>query len=129
MASMGARELGGASAVDIYWVGSAADSKGLAVVMHLFYAMAGKVPMFIEGEKVLVEAGTGEVEVELPRPFGRIRLFYTGHPEPLTMPRYLSAVKRVTVREVWCLSGRTFLPGCWSGLPEDRLETWRDSLS
>jgi len=36
LASMGARELGGASAVDIYWVGSAADSKGLAVVMHLF---------------------------------------------------------------------------------------------
>lgn len=90
--------MGGASAVDIYWIGSAADSKGLAVVMHLFYAMVGRVPMFIDGEKVLVEAGTGEVEVEFPRPFGRIRLFYTGHPEPLTMPRYLGAVKRVTVR-------------------------------
>lgn len=98
LASMGARGLGGASAVDIYWVGSAADSKGLAVVMHLFYAIAGKVPMFIDGERVLIEAGSGGVEVELPEPFGRIRLFYTGHPEPLTIPRYLSAVKRVTVR-------------------------------
>lgn len=85
-------------AIDIYWVGSASDSKGLAVVMHLFHALIGKVPMYLGGTWTLVNAGSGIVEVEFPDPIGKLNLYYTGHPEPITLPRYVRIKDRVTVR-------------------------------
>ncbi len=85
-------------AIDISWVGSAADSKGFAVIVHVFYAVTGKVPMYIGGEEKLVEAGTGTLQVEFPPPIGKVKVFYTGHPEPVTIPQYLSVKDRVTLR-------------------------------
>lgn len=73
-------------AIDISWVGSAADSKGFAVIVHVFYAVTGKVPMYIGGEEKLVDAGTGTMQVEFPPPIGKVKVFYTGHPEPATIP-------------------------------------------
>lgn len=90
-------ELGGADKIRIHWVGSAADSKGLAVIMHLLYAMTGRVPMYIEGKEILVEAGSGKEEVIYPEPIGKAYSYYTGHPEPVTIPRYLE-VKTVEVK-------------------------------
>lgn len=92
------RGLGEVESIDIYWVGSAADSRGLAVVMHLFHSLIGKVPMFINGSLTYVDAGSGDVEVDFPKPIGRVKLYYTGHPEPLTIPRYIRVKGRVTVR-------------------------------
>ncbi len=98
LALRGARKLGRVKGVDIYWVGSAADSKGLAVVMHLFHALIGKVPMYINGSITYVDAGSGGALVEFPEPIGRLKLYYTGHPEPLTIPKIISPIERVTVR-------------------------------
>ncbi len=98
LALHGARRLSSVRAIDIYWVGSAADSRGLAVVMHLFHALMGRVPMYINGGKTYVEAGSGGVPVSFPEPIGRLKLYYTGHPEPITLPRYISVSERVTVR-------------------------------
>jgi len=91
-------ELREVDSIDIYWVGSAADSRGLAVVMHLFHSLIGKVPMYINGSRVYVEAGSGAVAVEFPKPIGRVKLYYTGHPEPITLPKYVNVRNRVTVR-------------------------------
>ncbi|MDM7275942.1 MAG: saccharopine dehydrogenase NADP-binding domain-containing protein [Thermoprotei archaeon] len=98
LALHGSKLVGEVEAIDIYWVGSAADSKGLAVVMHLFHALIGKVPMYLGGLWTLVDAGSGEVEVSFPDPIGRLKLYYTGHPEPATIPRYVKVRDRVTVR-------------------------------
>lgn len=98
LALQGTRKLGAIEGIDIYWVGSAADSKGLAVVMHLFHALIGEVPMYINGSLTYVTAGSGEVLVEFPEPIGKLKLYYTGHPEPITIPRVIPSVRRVTVR-------------------------------
>lgn len=98
LAKLGSRELGLLDSIDIYWVGSAADSRGLAVVMHLFHALIGEVPMFLDGKLVNVKAGDNGVYVEFPEPIGGVKLYYTGHPEPLTIPRYLNVKNRVIVK-------------------------------
>ncbi len=98
LAKLGSRELDPPDFIDINWVGSAADSRGLAVIMHLFHALIGEVPMFMDGRLVNVKAGGNGVYVEFPEPIGRVKLYYTGHPEPLTIPRYLSVKDRVIVR-------------------------------
>lgn len=33
-----------------------------------------------------------------PPPIGKVKVFYTGHPEPITIPRYISVRDRVTLR-------------------------------
>jgi saccharopine dehydrogenase-like NADP-dependent oxidoreductase len=91
-------EIGGdAEAVDIWWFGSAADSKGLAVVMHLFYALTGDVPMYLGGRLTKVKAGSSPAYTEFPH-IGRLKLYYAGHPEPLTIPRSIRVLDRVTLR-------------------------------
>jgi len=98
LAKMGSYELGGeVDYIDIGWFGSAADSKGLAVVMHLFYALTGDVPMYLDGRIAMVKAGASPRSFEFPT-VGRLKLYYTGHPEPLTIPRYIGVSQRVTVR-------------------------------
>ncbi|MER3602245.1 MAG: hypothetical protein C4339_05960 [Nitrososphaerota archaeon] len=90
--------LGGAAQVRVHWVGSAADSRGLAVIMHLLYAITGRVPMYLEGRRSLVEAGSGKEEVLFPEPIGRAFTYYTGHPEPVTLPLYLRGLSSVEVK-------------------------------
>ncbi|RLG50198.1 MAG: hypothetical protein DRN96_08325 [Thermoproteota archaeon] len=97
LAAKGHRELDSCRSIDISWVGSAADSKGLAVVMHVFHACTGKVPMYLDGELKEVEAGSGKEPKLFPKPFGEVKVFYTGHPEPVTIPKHLK-VERVTLK-------------------------------
>jgi len=91
-------EVGGdVDAVDIWWFGSAADSRGLAVVMHLFYALTGDVPMYLRGRLTRVKAGSSPGYSNFPI-VGNLKLYYTGHPEPVTIPRSMHVSERVTVR-------------------------------
>ncbi len=98
MAKYAYKRLGRAKAVKVCWAGSAADSKGLAVIMHLLYAITGYVPMYMEGEQVLVRAGSGEERVNLPPPIGDVTVSYTGHPEPVTLPSYLAGLSSAEVK-------------------------------
>ncbi len=91
-------KLGKANKIRIFWVGSAADSKGLAVIMHLLYAITGKVPMFKDGKEILVNAGNGREMVIFPDPIKEAYCYYTGHPEPVTLPMYLKGLNDVEVK-------------------------------
>lgn len=84
--------------VNIAWVGSAADARGLAVILHVLHAVTGNVPMYINGELTYVPALQSELAIEFPDPIGKVRVFYTGHPEPITIPKYLRNVRSVVVR-------------------------------
>ncbi len=83
--------------IHIAWTGSASDSKGLAVIMHVFYASTGKVPTWLDGRLAEVKASTGWETVEFPPPLGKVRVAHCGHPEPLTIPRYIKA-RTVTIK-------------------------------
>ena len=91
LAKRGAEELDEVEEIKISWAGGAADSTGLAVIMHVFYAIAGKVLTYKDGAWMEVPAGSEAEVVEFPAPLGRIRVFHCGHPEPLTIPRYIKA--------------------------------------
>ncbi|RLB03669.1 MAG: saccharopine dehydrogenase, partial [Deltaproteobacteria bacterium] len=62
------------------------------------YMNIGKVPQYLDGKLEHVPAGSGEEVVEFPEPLGACQLHYVGHPQPLTMPRYIKGVKTVTIK-------------------------------
>ncbi len=97
LARYAAQQLDEVEEINIAWAGSASDSKGLAVIMHVFYASTGEIPTWLDGRLFRVKASTGHETVEFPPPLGRVRVFHCGHPEPITIPRYIKA-KTVTLK-------------------------------
>jgi len=89
MAAAGVARLDEADEVRIAWGGGAADSQGLAVVMHVMYASTGSVPTYREGKRVDVPAGSEPEVVDFPDPLGPVHVAHCGHPEPLTLSRTL----------------------------------------
>lgn len=116
IARYGSQQLEDTVAIDISWVGSAADSKGFAVIIHVFYAVTGKVPMYLNGRETLVDAGGGTISVEFPPPIGKVKVFYTGHPEPITIPKYISVRDRVTLRGALVPEYQNFLAKAFAKL-------------
>jgi saccharopine dehydrogenase-like NADP-dependent oxidoreductase len=97
LAKYGASKFAEVDDIRIAWAGGAADSQGLAVIMHVAYAVTGHIPSYKNGEWVEIPAASEPEIVELPKPFGRMRVFHTGHTEPLTLPRYIKT-KNVSLR-------------------------------
>jgi saccharopine dehydrogenase-like NADP-dependent oxidoreductase len=75
--------------IKIAWAGGAADSQGLAVIMHVAYAVTGHISSYRNSAWVEILAASEPEIVEFPKPFGRMCAFHTGHPEPFTLPRYI----------------------------------------
>jgi len=84
--------------IDISWAGGAADSEGLAVILHVLYAVTGNFPSFQDGKMINVPAGKGNVKIDFPEPLGEVSVFDCGHPEPVTIPRYLKNIQRCTLK-------------------------------
>lgn len=84
--------------IDIAWAGTAADSAGYSVIYHVWHALSGMVPMYLDGEWRDVPAGSEGRMIDFPQPVGEVECFYCGHPEPVTIPRFIKGVKAVTLR-------------------------------
>jgi saccharopine dehydrogenase-like NADP-dependent oxidoreductase len=103
-ARLGANMLDSAETVDIAWVASESDvdpeaTGGLAVEQHVLHILSRPVTVFRNGEWTTVSPLAAEpLAVDAPDPLGRVRAYLTGHPEPITLPRYLPALLDVTVR-------------------------------
>jgi len=77
----------------------APDLGGVSEMIHRFHSMYGEVPTFQNGKYVKVRAFVdGRETVEFPKPFGMFEVFHIGHPEPLTIPKYINKVKYVGVK-------------------------------
>lgn len=98
LARKGYDELDNVEKIQVYWSGSAGDSTGLAVILHTLHIFTGEVTSFREGSPVKVQAGSGKETVFFPTPLGKITVFHLGHPEPVTLPRYLPGVKEITLK-------------------------------
>lgn len=81
----------------LYWVVSIAELAG-AAWDHSLHMTLGKIPQYIDGELVYVEGGTGEVAEQFLEPLGTCHVRYVGHPQPLTLPRYIKGVKNVIIK-------------------------------
>jgi len=101
--------------VSILWLYTLNDTGGAGVVNHMFHALEGDVPQFLDGELKYVPAGSGIEEVEFVEPFGRCAVYYVGHPEPVTIPRYIKGLKK-------CVNKAGIMPAWGNKLFKDLLD-------
>lgn len=81
----------------LYWVVSIAELAG-AAWDHSLHMTLGKIPQYLNGELVYVEGGTEVVAEEFLEPLGTCHVRYVGHPQPLTIPRYIKGVRNVVIK-------------------------------
>jgi lysine 6-dehydrogenase len=89
---------GGLDTARVFWGATASDSSGHAVVLHTMYAFEGFVPAVRDGLTERVRAGTGREPIVFPAPLGEVETSYVGHPEPVTLPRFLPGLRRVELK-------------------------------
>jgi saccharopine dehydrogenase-like NADP-dependent oxidoreductase len=97
LARLGADRLDEVEEVAVAWAGSASDSEGYAVILHTIHIFTGFVPSFQNGRQKLVQAGSGKEKAHFPAPVGDVFVYHLGHPEPVTIPRFIS-VPTVTLK-------------------------------
>ena len=83
--------------VYLYWVVSIAELAG-AAWDHSLHMILGKIPQYIDGKIEYVEGGSGEEIETFLEPLGECLISYVGHPQPLTIPRYIKGVKKVVIK-------------------------------
>ncbi len=81
----------------LYWVVSIAELAG-AAWDHSLHMTLGKVPQYLDGELVQVEGGTDVVAERFLEPLGTCHVRYVGHPQPLTIPKYIKGVRNVIIK-------------------------------
>ncbi len=98
LARMGADQMDRARDIDLVWVGSTADSEGEAVIKHVIHAITRDVPMYLDGAWTSVPALSGVKTFPISDPIGPVPAYFCGHPEALTIPRFIDGLRNVTVR-------------------------------
>ncbi|MDA3915466.1 MAG: saccharopine dehydrogenase NADP-binding domain-containing protein [Deltaproteobacteria bacterium] len=81
----------------LYWVVSIAELEG-AAWDHSLHMTLGKIPQYIDGKIVSVEGGTEAVSEKFLEPLGICDVRYVGHPQPLTLPKYIKGVKNIIIK-------------------------------
>jgi saccharopine dehydrogenase (NAD+, L-lysine-forming) len=83
--------------IHLFWVVSIAELAG-AAWDHSLHMVTGQIPQYLDGELVYVEGGTGEEIATFLEPLGTCTVRYVGHPQPITIPRYIEGVKKVVIK-------------------------------
>ncbi|MGD0238460.1 MAG: saccharopine dehydrogenase NADP-binding domain-containing protein [Syntrophorhabdales bacterium] len=83
--------------IHLFWVVSIAELSG-AAWDHGLHMTIGKIPQYLDGKLEYVEGGTGEETAQFLEPLGTCTVRYVGHPQPLTIPRYIKGVKKVVIK-------------------------------
>jgi lysine 6-dehydrogenase len=83
--------------IHLFWVVSIAELAG-AAWDHGLHMTIGKIPQYLDGKLDYVEGGTGAETAEFLDPLGICTVRYVGHPQPLTIPRYIKGVKRIVIK-------------------------------
>ncbi len=81
----------------LYWVVSIAELAG-AAWDHSLHMVLGKIPQYIDGKIEYVDGGSGEEIERFLEPLGECLISYVGHPQPLTIPRYIKGVQKVVIK-------------------------------
>ena len=98
LAGYGADKLDQTDEINISWcVHYGAGEGGAGAGLHGYHMINGNIPQFLNGKLVNVPGGSGKEIVEFPG-CGTTECSYVGHPEPVTLPRFIRGVKTVTNR-------------------------------
>jgi lysine 6-dehydrogenase len=98
LARKGAEQFDIVDEINVSWGSSASDSEGYAVILHTLHIFTGRVPSFQKGRQVDLPAGSDREVVLFPAPVGRVNCYHLGHPEPVTLPRFMPGVRTVTLK-------------------------------
>ena len=102
--AFGAKQLTAVHDVKIFVARGIEEEAGDAIPYHMMHCWLGKIPIYKNGrfEKAqgLVD---GEEYATFPDPYSQVPVYYFGHPETVTIPRYIKGVQNV------CCKG-TFFP-------------------
>lgn len=100
LAKLGTTMLDETEEIKISLVQSASDPEcGAAVIYHIFHSMYGDVLTFCDSRYINVKAFADGCEVvEFLEPIGSFEVFHIGHPEPITLPKYIEGLKKVSCR-------------------------------
>jgi saccharopine dehydrogenase-like NADP-dependent oxidoreductase len=102
LAYYGARRLDEVHEIGTYWIWTALDpTMGPAIIDHYFHAITGMVTTYKDGEWVKVPALSEPECFEFPSPIGTWEVAHVGHPEPVTIPRYIKARNVYNKGGVW----------------------------
>ena len=96
-ARLGADQLDEVEEIATSWACDPADTAGKAVTFHYIHAVTGMIPSFIDGRMQNIKAGSGLEKIRFPDTVGEVSVFHAGHPEPVTIPRYMN-VRTVTLK-------------------------------
>lgn len=92
-----ANQLDKVDEIRLFWVVSIAELHG-AAWDHSLHMVTGKLPQYMDGKLEYVEGGTGEETVQFLEPLGTCVMRYVGHPQPITIPRYIEGLKKVIIK-------------------------------
>jgi lysine 6-dehydrogenase len=98
LARRGAEQFDQVDEINVAWGSSASDSEGYAVILHTLHIFTGQVPTFNKGHLQNISAGSDKEAILFPRPVGLVNCYHLGHPEPVTLPRFLSGLRAVTLK-------------------------------
>ncbi|MCK9539261.1 saccharopine dehydrogenase family protein [Dokdonella sp.] len=71
------------------------DISQSAAVQHGIHIVHGDVVQYLDGDWTKVPAMSGSEQVRFPV-LGECEVYYLGHPEPVTIPRYIEGLRNVT---------------------------------
>lgn len=77
--------------IAVSWGCHTMDTEGKAVTAHVLHIFSGMIPSYQGGRTAWVPAGSGGERVRFPDPVGDVFVRNLGHPEPVTIPRYINA--------------------------------------
>ncbi len=97
LARLGADGFDEVESINVAWGCHTSDTEGKAVTFHTIHIFAGSVPSFQEGRTTWIDAGSQRELMRFPAPVGEVFVYHLGHPEPVTIPRYLNA-RTVTLK-------------------------------
>jgi saccharopine dehydrogenase (NAD+, L-lysine-forming) len=83
--------------IHLFWVVSIAELAG-AAWDHSLHMVTGRIPQYLDGKLEYVDGGTGEETAQFLEPLGTCVVRYVGHPQPITIPRYIEGVKKVVIK-------------------------------
>jgi len=98
VAKLGASKMDSVDSIRLYWGESSIDPTGPAAMAHWFHITGDRVPAYINGKWVDVRGFSEPEEVDFMPPIGKLTVIYTGHPEPVSLPRYIKGVKNVGIK-------------------------------
>lgn len=96
-----ADQLDTAHSIDVMMAIPYMVNMGATINEHMLHSMSGNVRQFLDGEVQSVPAWADPKPFTLQEPFGVRHAGYMGHPEGITLGRYVPGLRNATVRFTW----------------------------